>query len=62
LTVKLEHPIREYIKLAEKHNCKIIERTVNGYMLRLPVFISLEDTEAMKKEIELKRILIELNE
>jgi hypothetical protein len=60
--VKLEHPIREYIKLAEKHNCKIIKQTVNGYMLRLPVFTSLEDAEAMKKEMEIKRILIELKE
>ena len=35
---------------------------VDGYMLRLPVFTSLEDAEAMKKEMEIKRILIELKE
>ena len=60
--VKLEHPINEYKKLAENHNCTIIEQTIKRRTLRLPVFISLEDAEAMKKEIELKRILIELNE
>lgn len=60
--IKLEYPINEYRKLAEKHNCKIIEQTINGHTLRLPVFTSLEDAEAMKEEMEIKRILIELEE
>ena len=60
--VKLEHPINEYIKLAEKHNCKIIEQTINRRILKLPVFTSLKDAEAMRREIELKRLLIDLED
>lgn len=58
--IQLEYPINEYKKLAENHNCTIIEQTIKRRTLRLPVFTSKEDAENMKKELDCKLLLLEL--
>lgn len=50
--------IDKFITLANEHNCKLI---FSSWKLII-IFSLIQDAEDMKKEIELKRILIELNE